>query len=70
MTRLAWLWKKRPDRFDTLTLITTASGTAGCWLIWPPLAFLFVAAVAGILAAVVDRRTSADDKERGEGTMT
>jgi hypothetical protein len=55
---------KRLDRFDMLTLICTASGTAGCWLIWPPLALLFVAAVAGILAAVVDRRTVVSTRRR------
>jgi hypothetical protein len=45
------------DLFDRLVLIGTASGAAGWWAVWPPLAFLFVSAVALVLAAVVDRRT-------------
>jgi sulfite exporter TauE/SafE len=45
------------DLFDRLVLLGALSGAVGCGLIYPPLALLFLAAVALTLAAVIDRRT-------------
>jgi hypothetical protein len=55
---------KRPDRFDVLLLLGTASGAVGSWAIWPPLAFLFVTGVAFTLAGVIDRRTVVTPRSR------
>ena len=44
-------------RFDVLCLAASALGAWGWYLVWPPLAPLFLAAVLFVLAALVDRRT-------------
>jgi hypothetical protein len=43
--------------FDRLVLVGTVAGAMGCALVWLPLALLFLAVVAFVLAAAVDRRT-------------
>lgn len=45
------------DLFDRLVLLCMAFGAVGFGLIYAPLALLFLAAVSGALAAVIDRRT-------------
>ena len=47
----------RPARFDVFLVAGAAFGTLGFYLVWPPLAPLFLAAVLFVLAALVDRRT-------------
>lgn len=55
---------KRPDRFDALLLAGTATGAVSLWFVWPPLAGIFVTAVAFVLAAVIDRRTIVRPRSR------
>jgi hypothetical protein len=47
------------SRFDVLCIAGAALGAGGFYLVWPPLAPLFLAAVAFVLAALVDQRSEA-----------
>jgi hypothetical protein len=45
------------ELLDRLVLLCAAFGAAGFGLIYAPLGLLFLAAVSGVLAAMIDRRT-------------